>query len=141
MPDDTTIDPLNHPKLKQHQAIDKLVDALPEPLLKGFRYGQLRGNILVLHFTHPAHLNEFRIRRDEILQRMREIYKEHRLKDVIVFKEVKAEARYHPPPQPSSQKSLDFTDRAEGAFENRVTHPELHRIFENIRNIIKERKQ
>lgn len=129
-----------HPKMKQHDAIDKLADALPEPLLKGFRYGELRGTVLVLHFTHPGHLNEFRIRKDEILEKMRVIYKEQELKGVISFKDVKAEQRYQPPPKEQSEQSLEFEDRSWGDFENTQTNPELHRIFESIRTKIKERR-
>ncbi len=133
------IDLFNHPKMKQHDAIDKLADALPDALLKGFRYGELRGQILVLHFTHPGHLNEFKIRKDEILEKMRSIYKEHGLRESIVFKDVKAEQRYQPPPKQVAEQSLEFEDRAKGDFENTQTNPVLNRIFENIRKTIKER--
>ena len=130
----------DHPKMQQHQAIDKLADALPEALRRGFRFGELRGTVLVLHFTHPGHLNEFKIRKEEILAGMRKIYKEHGLKGSITFKDVKAEQRYQPPPKQAAEQSLEFEDWAKGDFEYQGSHPELKRIFSNIKKTIKERR-
>jgi len=140
MTEDRQINIESHPKTLQHQAIDKLADALPDALRRGYRFGELRGSILVLHFTHPAHLNEFKIKKQEILQRMRKIYGENKMQQVIKFTDVKAEQRYQPPPKPEQTKSMDFEDRAKGDFENPVTHPGLHASLERIRKIIKERR-
>jgi len=141
MQDDTPVDLFNHPRLRRHDAIDKLADALPEAMRRGYRFGELRGSILVLHFTHPAYLNEFKIKKQEILERMRKIYGENKMQQVIKFTDVKAEQRYQPPPKPEQQReSLDFDDRAKGDFENPVTHPGLHASLERIRKIIKERR-
>lgn len=143
MTDDGHIDIDHHPKLKQRQAIDKLADALPEPLLRGFRHGELRGTVLVLHFSHPAHLNEFKLRRDEILQRMREIYKEHGLRESIVFRDVRAEAQFVPQRQEQQPRTTaeTYDEPAEGNFRNDIRSPELRKLFERIRVTIKERRK
>lgn len=136
-----TINLYTHPKRIQQQAIKLLSEALPEHLLRHFDHGEVRYKTLVLHFKHPGAVQEFGLQRDAILEKMRKIYGERKLKEKIVFEHVEAECHFHLPEKPPPEKALPFEERADGNFTNNVTSPKLHAMFEQIRHTIKERKQ
>jgi len=109
-----------------------------------FRYAKIKGNTLFFVFKHPGAKMEFRYTKETILSRMREYYKAN--KDVmsangIIFQSIQA-AVILEKEQPITQSNSNpkIGERSQGAFTNQCKDPVLHRIFEDIRAIIKARR-
>jgi len=128
---------LNSPKLKEAEAIRKLSAALGEKMLKMFDYGAVQGDTLVCYFNHPAVLMEFDSKKSEIIERMKVIWKEEKLKQgVIKFKQIRAAVKAKPAPK--RKRKEPYQDRATGNFDINVKDDALRRKFESIRKTIKE---
>lgn len=129
-----------HPKIKQQQAIKELIEALSEPMRNALDYGEVQHKTLILHFKHPAMVQEFGMQREAILQKMREIYRNNSLREKIVFERVEAKAKFTVPQKQPIDKNLPFDEQAKGEFENNIADPRMHAMFEKIRSKIKERR-
>ncbi len=125
-----------HPSHLEQVAIKELVTVMSEALQKGFIYGGIRGTTLVLHFKHPALVQEFALKKEEILSQMRLVYQEKQLRKKIVFTQIQAEHEYVPRPV-LKPRELPFEERAKGEFENCVGDAKLSSLIEDIRNTIK----
>jgi len=125
-----------HPSHLEQKAIQELIKAMNETLQKGFLYGGIRGMTLVLHFKHPGLVQEFALKKEEILEKMRVIYQEKQLRKKILFKQIQAEHEYKPKPI-VQDRELPFEERAKGEFENCVGDPRLSSLIEDIRKTIK----
>jgi len=134
--DEQSVNIFNHPKLKEAESIRKITEAFDDRLKKFFVYGTVKGDTLFLFFNHQIGLLEFNGKKDKYLEKMRAIYKKERLKDVLFFRKVNAQLKLE------SGKKIDNTKRepdvAEGDFEIKCKNPQLKKMFENIRSIIKE---
>lgn len=138
---ETIYNPLNSPKFHQANAIRELIQAMSEGMQKQFCYGELRGDVLTLWFSHPLCVSEFNLGREKILEKMRQIYKEKKLGSSLRFREVVARTKpYEPKPPPSPKTTCEYKEQSTGEFEIKAKDPELVRIFENIKKIIKERQ-
>ncbi len=123
---------LSSPKLKEHKAIRELSEALGV-IKKSFLYGSLRGSVLTFYFNHPGAVSEFNMQKESILEKMRSIYKEKRLKDSIVFNSVNASfVAKHSFSEEKKSKSRNI-EIARGEFEVQCKNPELKKIFESIK--------
>ncbi|GEM_PF-2054332 len=129
-----SVDILSSPKLKEARAIRELSRAFLE-LESRFVYGSISGEVLVLYFDHPGAVGEFEMKKSEILKRMREIYKEKGLKEVLIFRSIKA--AFVQSRKKETQKQEQRADRAKGDFEIRVENPEIRRYFERIKEYIR----
>ncbi len=129
---------LGSPKLKEHEAIRKLSAALGE-MQPFFSHGSLTGDELVLYLAHPAIVSEFGMKKEEILQKMREIYKAENLKQSITFRRVRAVLKSKP--APAQEKNEIPADRATGEFEILAADEGIKRRFEHIRALIKANNQ
>lgn len=125
-----------HPSTLEQKAIQELIKAMSETLQKGFLYGGVRGTTLVLHFKHPGLVQEFALKKEEILEKMRVIYAEQKLRKKIVFKQIQAEHEYKPRPV-DEDRSLPFAERAKGEFENCISDAKLNALVEDIRKTVK----
>jgi len=130
----------NHPKLHQSRAILKLSKALGH-LERFFVYGSLRGNILFLYFSHPIGVSEFNLKKEQILEKMREIYKQNGLRSVLVFKEVQAKL-VASCKEVKIDKKDSYVELATGDFDtSNIKDVNLRKAIERIKKIIKQRKE
>jgi len=130
---------LERPELERARAIRTLAAALGEAMESHLLYGRIRGDTLEWVFDHPAMVGEFAMHREEILERMRQIYREKKLKDLLVFRRVTARSEARPPrqsPRPQSRREV-----ATGSFEIQVNSPALRGVFERIREHIKAARE
>jgi len=122
-------------KLKEAKAIRELVKALGS-LERGFVYGSLKGEVLTLFFNHPAIVSEFNMQKEQILEKMRKIYKEKGLKESIVFKSLRAAFVAK-----SSSKKRDTEQKREeiatGDFEIKAKDLDIKKALERIREHIR----
>jgi len=128
---------LTSPKLKEAQAIDKLSKALGGKLLHFYVYAAVEGEALVFYFSHPAILMEFKSQKEVILEEMKAIWKREGIKkETVLFKRI--EAKVKPKALPRQETAVPYEDKATGEFEIHCSDSGLSKIFERIRNNIKE---
>lgn len=139
---DRTIDLTTHPKMLEHTAIKKLTNAFSKPLQQNFCYGSITDDKrLIFYFKHPLHVNEFNMQKDDIKQKMREIYKQERLMGLIFFKDIDARSKFDMSPKTKNTDiSLKYDERSKGVFTNNAKSKTLFEAFEMIREAIKERQ-
>ena len=126
---------INSYKLDEHRAINELSEALGG-LKRSFLYGSLRGDVLTLYFNHPAIVGEFNMQKEQILEKMRRIYKEKSLKRSIVFRDVRADfvAKSEPIKKEEEPKNKEI---ATGDFEIKAKDPQIKKMLEKIREHIR----
>ncbi|MDE5925602.1 MAG: hypothetical protein K2G68_02625, partial [Helicobacter sp.] len=74
----------------------------------------------------------------QTLERMRELYKERNLKQVVVFNAVKAEAEFKPIQKENTrQETLVFKEQSSGNFTIHCQDENLRKIFLEIQESIK----
>ncbi len=129
---------LHHIRLKETQAIKKLVYACGDSLSNGFLFSSIHAGVLTLYFNHPSLAHEFTIGHEKYLSIMREVYKKEKMRDVVSFKKVIAKHRM-PKKEVITNSKNPYTERSSGEFENNIQNPRVHSLFEDIREIIKER--
>ncbi len=127
---------LDSHRLKEAKAVRELSVALGEKFLKFFVYGAVEGNTLVFYLNHPTMVSEFSIHKENIVAKMRNIYREKNLKEVIRFRDVKADIKHRAVKREDSQKKQK--DRATGDFEILAKDESIRGAFEKMRRVIKE---
>jgi inorganic pyrophosphatase/exopolyphosphatase len=132
-------------KFKEAEGIKILSEALGDSLKRMFDYGSVKGDVLTLYFVHPAGVWEFNSKKDEILKKMREIYKEKSLRELIYFKSVKAKSslkRVIVSEDSKDNRSNFNKELANGEFDlSGVEDVQLRKILSNIRECIKRNKE
>lgn len=122
---------LASPKLQQAHAIRKLQQALEGELGSLVLYGAIRGETLVWHFSHPAALMSWRLQKEQVIERMRRIYKEERLGSVLRFRRV--DAKVVPVTLEPAVKEERPKERATGNFAiAEGLDPRIRQSFERI---------
>ena len=122
--------------LTKQEALRELVfDSLQE--LREFVYRielrkMAKGQKLVIVFASLLGLKQWQVKESQILERMRQIYKERGLKDIVIFNKVVAEAK---------GQNLLYKERSKGEFKILSHSPEIRAIFERIQSVIKENLQ
>lgn len=92
----------------------------------------------VIVFKHNLALAEWNHTQSQILERMRELYKERNLKQVVVFNAVKAEAEFKPIQKENTrQETLVFKEQSSGNFTIHCQDENLRKIFLEIQESIK----
>jgi hypothetical protein len=114
------------------------------PLRKHLRYAKVKGKYLVFVFIHPLALQEFKMQKEQIKEKLRIFYKEklNLLKaHSIIFSDIHAIV-IMPKTQEIKQIAIDYTfpEKSKGNFVNRVRDKSLHKLFEDIRENIKNNK-
>ena len=87
-----------------------------------------KGQKLVIVFASLLGLKQWQVKESQILERMRQIYKERRLKEIVSFNKVVAEMQ---------GGELLYQERAQGEFQIVSNTPEIRAIFERIQNTVK----
>lgn len=85
--------------------------------------------VCVIVFSNFFALQEWKTKEASILGRMRELYKQRGLKEIVVFHKVLAKAQ---------GQNRFYKERSKGEFEILSSSPEIRAIFEEIKNAIKE---
>ena len=122
--------------LTKQEALRELVfDSLQE--LREFVYRielrkMAKRQKLVIVFASLLGLKKWQVKESQILERMRQIYKERGLKDIVIFNKVVAEAK---------GQNLLYKERSKGEFKILSHSPEIRAIFERIQSVIKENLQ
>ena len=91
-----------------------------------------KGQKLVIVFASLLGLKQWQVKESQILERMRQIYKERGLKDIVIFNKVVAEAK---------GQNLLYKERSKGEFKILSHSPEVRAIFEKIKVAIKENSE
>ncbi|AXX92739.1 DUF721 domain-containing protein [Malaciobacter molluscorum LMG 25693] len=128
---------LNH--LKQHpefrkintsQKIQKLIDILPLKLKKGIKFAYVKGEILYFVLTHPVFKLEFEYNKALINSLLISAHLAN-IQDIKFFVTNKREKKQE------VKKVEKYKERSHGIFENKIANPKLHKLFEEIRAVIK----
>lgn len=100
----------------------------------------------VIIFKHNLALAEWNHAQSQTLERMRELYKERNLKQVVVFNAVKAEVEFKPIQKENpKQEILAFKEQSSGNFTIHCQDESMRKIFlkiqENIKNSLVREKE
>lgn len=140
--DQKPVDIFTHPKMQKQRAIKVLMGVCSESIRRGFEFGRVgEDKVLRLFFTHPACLQEFNFNKDEILVKMREVYKSQKLMGAIFFNKVEGKIATKIKVNQKKQENINckYVEKSTAQFQNKATNERLRRIFEDIREIIKNR--
>ncbi|PZT47245.1 hypothetical protein B6S12_10090 [Helicobacter valdiviensis] len=130
-------------ELEKRQALTDLVFSALDNLKTLVKRVDLREinqrKVCVIVFNHQVGLNEFKYKEEQILNKMRILYKERNLKDWLSFSKVLAEVSFKPTlKETKKQEKQTYKERATGNFEIKCKNTELAEYFKRIQNIIKE---
>ena len=100
----------------------------------------------VIVFQHNLALVEWNHTQSQTLERMRELYKERNLKQVVVFNAVKVEVEFKPIQKENpKQETLAFKEQSSGNFTIHCQDESMRKIFlkiqENIKNNLAREKE
>jgi len=127
---------LSHPKLQQHKMINILTKELSPRVAKFYLFASLQGDVLVFYFSHNAIVMEFNNELAEFRKKIIPLYKEHNMKETLFFKHIEARVKYRAiKREPTPPKEIE---KAKGEFEIKCKDKSLYKIFEKIRENIKE---
>jgi len=112
----------------------------PPHLQRLVRYGYLHNNILYYVLSHPGAKQEF----DLIIGSIKTPLKLHPPEECsgMQWNDIRAFVSHKRPPRNVLKKVptvYDYKERSHAAFTNKTKHAKLHRIIEQIRNIIDDR--
>ena len=94
--------------------------------------------ICVIVFKHNLALAEWNRIQSQTLERMRALYKERHLKQVVVFNAVKAEVEFKPIQKENpKQEILAFKEQSSGNFTIHCQDESMRKIFLKIQESIK----
>ncbi|MEJ2467861.1 MAG: hypothetical protein P8Y65_01750 [Campylobacterales bacterium] len=130
-------------KLARFECIRRIEGLFPPHLQRLVRYGYFHNNILYFVLSHPGAKQEF----DNIIASIKAPLKQYTPpecqnsvpEDIRAFVTHKIPAANVPEGGLKRDTEAHYAERAEGAFENRTRHPELHRLIERIREHIHDR--
>lgn len=132
--------------LEQRKALKNLVfDSVDERLKSLIARVDLKDigerQVCVIVFNHPLALQEWRAQEKKTLLKMRELYKQRGLKDVVVFCKVLSKVSFKPTSsEVEKQKEQTYKERATGEFKIKATDENLKACFESIKELIKHNR-
>ena len=101
----------------------------------------LKNEIMHVFVSHPAHLNEWRLKEEQYMQALRDEYKRRALKNKVVFKKIVVKKKYIKEKEEKEENKPSYEERAKGDFINHCKNPRLYKIFEDIREIIRKQNE
>jgi len=130
----STFTPLNN-----QACINSVKELLPPRLHRFILFGYIRHNIVFFALNHPGAKQEF----DNIINSIKtplknmppQTCKNFELYDIRAFVSHKKTMKFSPI-QPTYEQ---YDERAKAEFSNEIEDKKLHQVFEDIRNIIKNR--
>ncbi|MDE5602624.1 MAG: hypothetical protein K2I71_01715 [Helicobacter sp.] len=129
--------------LEQRKVLNDLVfDAIQENLKRLIIRIDLRNiagkEVCVIVFNHPLALQEWKREQSPTIKKMRELYKQRNLKDLLVFHRVLVEVSYKPQNVKKEKESLQtYKEQSSGDFAITAKDKEIKACFEAIKAAIK----
>lgn len=129
--------------IEKRKALRELVlDSIPARLAPVIARVALRENgsnaICVIVFKHNLALAEWNRIQSQTLERMRALYKERHLKQIVVFNAVKVEVEFKPIQKENpKQEILAFKEQSSGNFTIHCQDESMRKIFLKIQENIK----
>ena len=119
-------------KINSNDTIEKLIDALPLKLKKGVKFAYIKRQILFFVLTHPVYKMEFEYNKSLIKSLLKKANIAN-VDDIQFFVTNKIEKK-----EVIKEYQIPvFKERSYGLFENKSSNEKIHKMFEEIRNIIK----
>lgn len=132
------------PGLQKYKLMQRMAQSGLDGALKArFRYAKIKGETLFFVFGHESMRMEFRYKKEEILQRLREFFKSHKthLTDTgVIFKKIEAVIIRERPDARDARKEVHFNEQSTGAFEINIQDERTRAVMLEIRDIIKKRR-
>ena len=119
-------------KLNTNITLEKLINALPAKLSKGVKFAYIKKQILFFVLTHPVYKMEFEYNKS-LIKALLKTASIANIDDVKFFVTNRIERKVE-------KKVLEepmFKERSYGIFENSCKNEKMSKLFEDIRNIIK----
>ncbi|OQX73436.1 MAG: hypothetical protein B6D59_05685 [Campylobacteraceae bacterium 4484_4] len=127
-------------KVAQKRCIHKLLGLLPSSMAKSVAFFYIKNKTLFFVLNHPGMKMEFNYKHNLIktlLNKIKDIDSSCRDLEILQIKSFVSNKI--PEKSEPVTSTLHYTERAEGAFENYATDPELKALFERIKEVIKAR--
>jgi hypothetical protein len=130
-------------KLARYECIRRIEGLFPPHLQRLIRYGYFHNEILYFVLSHPGAKQEF----DNIIASIKAPLRQYTPPECLQCapKDIRAFVTHRRTADAGTAAGLQrdseahYAERAEGHFQNRATHPELHRLIERIREHIHDR--
>jgi len=125
--------------LNNQACINSVKELLPPRLHRFILFGYIRHNIVFFALNHPGAKQEF----DNIINSIKTPLKQmpplsckhYQINDIRAFVSHKKSLKY----TAAKPINVPYEERAEANFENEIHDTKLHNLFEEIRNIIKNK--
>lgn len=133
-------------ELEKRKALKALVfDSIDERLKNLIARIDLKSiggkEVCVIVFNHPLALQEWKREEKQTLEKMRALYKQRGLKDIVVFSKVLSKVSFKPTlSEVEEQKEQTYKERATGEFKIKATDENLKACFESIKELIKHNR-
>ncbi len=134
-------------ELEKRKALKALVfDSIDERLKNLIARIDLKSiggkEVCIILFNHPLALQEWKREEKQTLEKMRVLYKQRGLKDIVVFSKVLSKVSFKPTPKSEreEQKEQTYKERATGEFKIKATDESLKACFESIKELIKHNR-
>ncbi len=121
-------------KLKIHRCLKKIISLMPPKYKKFILSIQYKGEVLYIKVSHPAIKQELLIKKTEIFTIVKTMHN-HNICNELNIKKLYVDYKYTPEPKP--MKEIKFYLKQAGDFENRAKNPEIRKIFDEIKEILK----
>lgn len=133
-------------ELEKRKALKSLVfDSIDERLKNLIARIDLKSiggkEVCIILFNHPLALQEWKREEKQTLEKMRVLYKQRGLKDIVVFSKVLSKVSFKPTPSEKEEhKEQTYKERATGEFKIKATDENLKACFESIKELIKHNR-
>ena len=121
-------------KIEIHRCLKKIISLLPPKYKKFIVSINYKGQNLYITVSHPAIRQELFFKQNEILSIIKTMHNLGICQEINVSKII-TNYKYTPPPKPP--KEIKFYLKKAKDFENRAKTPEIKKIFEEIKEILK----
>ncbi len=133
-------------ELEKRKALKALVfDSIDERLKNLIARIDLKSigskEVCIILFNHPLALQEWKREEKQTLEKMRVLYKQRGLKDIVVFSKVLSKVSFKPTlSEREEQKEQTYKERATGEFKIKAKDENLKACFESIKELIKHNR-
>ncbi|WP_322862347.1 DUF721 domain-containing protein [Malaciobacter marinus] len=111
--------------------MQRLINVLPLKLKKGIKFTYIKNETLYFVLTHPVYKMEFEYNKALINSLLSSAHMTN-INDIKFFVTNKREKK-----QEENIVYEKYDERSYGIFQNNIKDPKLHKLFEEIRKVIK----
>ncbi len=119
------------------ECINKLISFLPPHLAKAIMFTYIKNRTLFFVLNHPGLKMEFNYKHNLIKSLLNKLKGIDLKCKIIDIDEIKSFVSNKITPQKPKLPSLTYKERADGEFQNLATNEKLNKLFEEIRQMIK----